>query len=58
MLSSLGDHLYILGGFDGYDCLREVERIDISNELPKTECLRNLSHPIKNGVSYASLKDG
>jgi len=29
MLSNIGSEVYILGGFDGYECLREVERIDL-----------------------------
>ena len=56
MLSPLGQYLYLLGGFDGYECLREVERIDLMAQT--TQPLRSLSHPIKNGVSYANPRDG
>lgn len=30
MLSKNGSEVYIMGGFDGYECLREVEKIDLS----------------------------
>ena len=31
MMSRVGEsQVYVLGGFDGYECLREVERIDLS----------------------------
>jgi N-acetylneuraminic acid mutarotase len=56
MLSTFGPHLYLLGGFDGYDCLRDVERVDLSTQ--ETQVLKSLSHPIKNGVSYANPRDG
>jgi hypothetical protein len=55
MLSSLGSYLYILGGFDGYECLREVERVDLVSQT--TVPLKSLSHPIKNGVSYSNPRD-
>jgi hypothetical protein len=32
MMSNIGQTLYILGGFDGYECLKEVERIDLSKD--------------------------
>jgi len=45
-----------LGGFDGYECLREVERIDLASAAKgyslTSEKLKSLSQPIKNGVSY------
>ena len=56
MLSTFGAHLYLLGGFDGYDCLREVERVDLATQ--ESHRLKILSHPIKNGVSYANPRDG
>jgi hypothetical protein len=58
MLSNIGSQVYILGGFDGYECLREVERIDLSIPTPTFQKLRNLSTPIKNGASYYHEKDG
>jgi hypothetical protein len=45
------NYLYLLGGFDGYDCLRDVERVDL--RTMKSERRRGLSHPVKNGVGYA-----
>lgn len=49
MLSSIGSEVYILGGYDGYECLREVEKVDLSDENPQFKTLKNLTHPIKNG---------
>lgn len=57
MLSYLHPYLYVLGGYDGYDCLRDVERLNLSLTNPSFEILPPLSHPIKNGLAYVH-KDG
>lgn len=44
--------VYILGGFNGWECLREVEKIDLSHHEPRFEQLKSLSHPIKNGQCF------
>ena len=56
MLSSVGTYLYLMGGFDGYECLRDVERIDLASPVPRIETLKSLNCPIKNGVCY--YRDG
>ena len=52
MMSNIGSHVYIMGGYDGYECLRDVERIDMSQESPKFEKMKDLCCPLKNSVSF------
>eukprot|EP00347_Sterkiella_histriomuscorum_P001745 403370852 len=58
MLSRIGSEIYIMGGFDGYECIREVEKIDLSQSEQQSIKLKNMSHPVKNGVSYYNQRDG
>ncbi|CDW79805.1 kelch-like protein 12-like [Stylonychia lemnae] len=52
MLSNIESEVYILGGYNGYECLREVEKIDLSQDNPQSVILKNLYHPVKNGYSF------
>lgn len=52
MLTNIGSEIYVLGGYDGYECLREVEKIDIAEEEPKFIEMKKLSHPVKNGFCH------
>lgn len=58
MLSRVDTMLYILGGYDGYDCLKDVERIDFTKDPPHFEKLKNLTSPVKNGTSFLNPRDG
>ncbi len=31
------NEVYVLGGFNGWECMREVEKVDLSLEDPKFE---------------------
>jgi hypothetical protein len=58
MMSRVGEsQVYVMGGFDGYESLREVERIDLSLESPKFEELKPMHSPVKNGVSFYNESD-
>ena len=53
MSALLGSHLYILGGWDGIDCLNIIEKTDLSKKEPALTQLEKgsgLQGPVKNGA--------
>ena len=52
--------LYVLGGFDGWECLADVEVLDFFNlnaENPKFEVLPKMMSRVKNGISIMNEED-
>mmetsp|Transcript_6457 Transcript_6457/g.4580 ORF Transcript_6457/g.4580 Transcript_6457/m.4580 type:complete len:199 (+) Transcript_6457:114-710(+) len=57
----VGSKLYVMGGFDGYGCLRDIEMVDLSDEKPQFNQIKppGLFDPIKNGAAvYNDNGDG
>ena len=55
MSALFGDTLYVLGGWDGFDCLSSIEKADLSAKDPTfTQLNRNssLQGPVKNGACF------
>ena len=49
--------LYVMGGFDGWECLKEVEIVDFNKEKPVFEVLPDMACRIKNGVAVLNESD-
>ena len=52
MSAIIGHNLFVMGGWDGYDCLKSVEKANLSEETPRfSELPREnfLIDPVKNG---------
>jgi len=49
--------LYVLGGFDGWECLKEVEVVDLSVDTPKFEAIPDMESRVKNGVAILNESD-
>ena len=48
-----GNHLYVLGGWDGIDCLNIIEKADLNSNTPTFTQLEKgsgLQGPVKNGT--------
>ena len=49
--------LYVLGGYDGYESLADVEVLDLNAENSKFEALPDMISRIKNGISIMNEED-
>ena len=52
MSALVGSNLFVMGGWDGYDCLSSVEKADLAEDAPTFSQLpreNSLVGPVKNG---------
>lgn len=58
MMTQVENYLYVLGGYDGYECLNTVERIRIEDgNKGKVEMLKSMNIRVKNGSCFYNSKD-
>ena len=51
------NRLYVMGGFDGYESLNEMEFVDLNEPEPKFEALPDMPSRIKNGFAVFNEQD-
>jgi len=52
MSAIVGNNLFVMGGWDGYDCLSSVEKANLGEQSPsflKLPRTSDLLDPVKNG---------
>lgn len=49
--------LYVLGGFDGWECLKDVEMVDFNKDRAVFEALPDMPCRVKNGVAVLNEQD-